>query len=126
MYIIKRAKEVAEILDALGRNVREGNANADEQKLYKKLKKTLGLLAENPRHPGLASHKIHGLSARYHCDIWESYVENHTPGAMRVFWRYGPGANVITLLQLERHPENALPYQQVALKMKREEADKRP
>ena len=125
MYIIKRAKEVAEILDALGQKVRAGNANADERKLYKKLKKTLGLLAENPKHRGLASHKVHGLSARYRRDIWESYVENHTPGAMRIFWYYGPGAQEITLLQLERHPENALPYQQVALKMKRNEADKR-
>ena len=119
MYIMKRAKEAGEFLDALARKVREGDANADERKLYKKLKKTLGLLAENPRHPGLASHKVQGLSARYRCDIWESYVENRTPGAMRVFWRYGPGANVITLLQLERHPENALPYQQAALKTKR-------
>ena len=121
MYIMKRTKEVAEILDALSRKVQEGNANADEKKLYKKLKKTLGLLSENPRHPGLASHKVHGLSTRYHRDIWESYVENHTPGARRVFWYYGPGANEITLLHLEQHPENALPYQQVARKTKRDE-----
>lgn len=113
MYIIKRAKEVAEILDALGQKVRAGDANAEEQKLYKKLKKTLGLLAENPRHPGLASHKVHGLSARYRREIWESYVENRTPGAMRIFWYYGSGDNEITLLHLERHPEKARDYRNI-------------
>ena len=117
MYTIRRSREVAEVLDALGRKVREGTANADERRLYGKLKRTLERLAANPKHRGLASHKIQGF--KY--DIWESYVENHTPGARRIFWYYGPGKDEITLLSLEKHPENALPYQQLALKTKRPE-----
>ena len=117
MYTIRRSREAAEFLDALGRKVREETANADEQRLYRKLKRTLERLSENPKHRGLASHKIQGFKH----DIWESYVENHTPGARRIFWRYGPGKDEITLLSLEKHPENALPYQQVALKTKRPE-----
>ena len=85
----------------------------------------MNLLAENPRHPGLASHKVQDLKDRYiekygrKVDIWESYVENHTSGAKRIYWHYGPGANEITLAALELHPEHRLPYQQIAQKMKR-------
>ena len=37
-------------------------------------------------------------------DIWDSYVENHIPGAWRVFWHYGPGADSITIVTIGPRP----------------------
>lgn len=33
----------------------------------------------------------------------QSYVENNTPGAWRIFWEYGPGARQITVLAVSKH-----------------------
>ena len=112
MYELKMTPEMAKLHNTLRQKILAGNANADEQKLWKQLGKTFRTLSENPRHPGLNSHKIQGLPANYG-DIWESYMENHTPGAKRIFWRYGPGANVITLYAVELHPENTRDYRKI-------------
>jgi len=39
--------------------------------------------------------------------VWDSYVENKTPGAWRIFWHYGPDEadqKVITILAITPHP----------------------
>lgn len=69
-----------------------------------KVRKALGHLQIDPSYPGLRSHKytsVHGLNGE---DIWDSYVENHTPSAWRIFWHYGPGADVITIVTIGPHP----------------------
>jgi hypothetical protein len=71
----------------------------------KKVRKALGLLEQNPRHPGLNSHKYQSVKAQDGSDLWESYVENHTPGAWRIFWLYGPGQDVITIVTIGPHPD---------------------
>ena len=38
--------------------------------------------------------------------VWQSYLENKTSGAMRMFWVYGPNQNDITIIGLELHPED--------------------
>lgn len=78
---------------------------ADEAKLYKKWGKALRLLAANPFYPGLSSHEIDSLTRKYGKKVFESYLENRTPGAARIFWSYGPGRAEITILALEPHPE---------------------
>lgn len=70
----------------------------------KKVRKTLGLIERDPRYPGLNSHKYQSVSGANGEDIWESYVENNTPGAWRIFWHYGPEASVITIVSIEAHP----------------------
>jgi hypothetical protein len=79
----------------------------DERLLLKKLRKTILFLAENPAHPGLSSHEIKPLSDRYGQKVWQSYLENRTPAAGRLFWTYGPRKGVITIIGLEPHPESA-------------------
>ena len=78
----------------------------DEEKLFKKLVKTLGYLAADPRHNSLASHEIAELSRKYGIKIFQSYLENNTPAAGRLFWAYGPRKGDITILALEPHPED--------------------
>jgi hypothetical protein len=79
--------------------------NARELRLYSKWGKALRLLSANPFYPGLNSHEINSLTQKYGKKIFESYLENRTPGAARMFWAYGPGRAEITILALEPHPE---------------------
>jgi hypothetical protein len=67
-----------------------------------KVKRTLGILEQNPRHPGLHSHEyqsLHGLNGE---KIWESYVENNTSAAFRVFWHYR--SDQIVVIAITAHP----------------------
>lgn len=84
----------------------QGKLGKDEDKFFKKLIKTLGYLAENPRHNSLASHEIDDLTRKYGRKIFQSYLENRTPAAGRIFWAYGPGRQDITVLAVEPHPED--------------------
>jgi hypothetical protein len=85
----------------------EANAlSKDEAMLYKKWGKAMGFLAADPRHQGLQSHEIEALSRRYGVKVWQSYLENNTPGAGRLYWVYGPGRLEVTVIGLEPHPED--------------------
>ena len=72
---------------------------------YKKVVKTLRLLESvGPRHPGLQSHLYHSIKGPNGGPLWESYVENNTPSAWRIFWEYGPGEDELTLITVGPHP----------------------
>ena len=85
---------------------RRGELVKEEQKFYRKLVKALGYLRENPRHNSLASHEIDALSRKCGFRVFESYLENKTPAAGRIFWSYGPDQGDITILGIEAHPED--------------------
>ncbi len=98
--------EMDELWQNLSRKHADGSANKKEEKLRKQMGKAMWLLSQDPRHPGLRSHEIPPLSARYGTKVWESYLENDTPGAGRIFWVYGPDQGQITVIGLEPHPDN--------------------
>ncbi|MCY1656347.1 hypothetical protein DQ226_07525 [Dietzia maris] len=59
-------------------------------KKKKKVDKALKLLQDaGPGYPGLNSHKLNGLTGPGGADLWDSYVENNTPSAWRIYWVYG-------------------------------------
>lgn len=91
---------------ALTSKADEGTLKGDDETLFRKLVKAARLLAENPRYPGLQSHEIAPLSQRYGYKVWQSYLENKTPAAGRLFWRYGPPEKTIVILGVEPHPES--------------------
>lgn len=70
----------------------------------KKVARTIEQLAVDPRHPGLRSHRYVGMDDVFGAPIWESYVENRTPSAWRIWWFFGPGAEEITVVDLGPHP----------------------
>jgi hypothetical protein len=71
----------------------------------KKVKKALRLLRDvGPSHRGLESHKYHSLTGPNGEDVWESYVENRTPSAWRIWWVYGPDADTLTITTIGPHP----------------------
>ncbi len=79
-------------------------ASAQYEKKLGKVRRTLGRIQQNPRHPGLNSHKYDSITGVNGEDVWESYVENRTSSAWRVFWHYGPGQGVITIVTIGPHP----------------------
>jgi hypothetical protein len=73
-------------------------------KKYDKVRKTLGRMETNLRHPSLNTHKYSDLIGTNGEEVFESYVENNTPGAYRVFWHYGVGQGIITIIAITPHP----------------------
>ncbi|MGH9427328.1 MAG: hypothetical protein ACRD2L_13620 [Terriglobia bacterium] len=78
--------------------------NQGRVKTLKAVRKALGLLQTNPRHPGLHSHKIKSIKAPHGEDLFEAYAESKTPAAYRIFWHYGPGGREITVVSIIPHP----------------------
>lgn len=81
----------------------------NEQAKLKKVRRALALLEQDPRYPGLNSHQYESFPVDKNVKVWDSYVENRTPSAWRIFWRYGPDEPdaelpVITILAIGPHP----------------------
>jgi len=84
-----------------------GESKSSRQEgLFKQVKKTLLLLAGDPRHPGLQTHPYHSLENPFDpkAKVFEAYAQQHTPGAYRIFWCYGREKNEITVLAITPHP----------------------
>lgn len=73
-------------------------------KRFKAVRKALGYLEMNPRHPGLNTHKFSALTGPNGEEIFEAYAENQTPAAYRIFWFYGPDKKMITIIAITPHP----------------------
>jgi hypothetical protein len=74
------------------------------EKRYKAVKKTIRLLASDPRHNSLQTHEFSSLQGPHGEIILEAYAEQNTPAAYRVFWYYGPSKDQITIIAITRHP----------------------
>jgi hypothetical protein len=98
--------EMEAFWDDLATRCRQGKSDRDEKQLFDKLVKALKYLSVNPRHTSLASHEIDELSRKYGFRVFQSYLENRTPAAGRIFWAYGPARNDITILAIEPHPDD--------------------
>ena len=66
--------------------------------------KTLAYMETNLRHPSLRTHEYYSLKGPKNEKIYESYVQQNTPGAYRIFWYYGPETNTISILAILPHP----------------------
>jgi len=98
--------EMAAFWNDLAIRKQQGKLDKAEERFFKKLVKALAYLAENPRHNSLASHEIDELTRKCGFKIFQSYLENNTPSAGRIFWAYGPDKLDITVLAIEPHPED--------------------
>lgn len=71
----------------------------------KKIAKTLRLLEQvGPSYPGLRSHQYVSVKGPDGLPLWESYVENNTPGAWRIWWTYGPEPDGLTIIAIGPYP----------------------
>ncbi|MDD4875888.1 MAG: hypothetical protein PHQ86_01970 [Dehalococcoidales bacterium] len=80
--------------------------------VLKQVRKILGYLETNLEANSLHIHPHKALSIRYNQKINESYVQQDTPGAYRVFWYYGKDEldkkrkpiPIITVVAITPHP----------------------
>lgn len=82
------------------------NLEKDKSKrnTFKAVAKTIGLMQVDLKHPSLNTHEYTQLSRERGYKVFESYAQNNTPGAYRVFWHYGPKKNEITIVAILPHP----------------------
>lgn len=106
MYTLRFTEDTSEALDQL-------RSKAHLRDKAKKVFKALALLEKDPRYPGLHSHQYEQFPGYVDAKIWDSYVENGTPSAWRIFWMYGPNetdpvtgadVHVITVVAITPHP----------------------
>ncbi len=57
----------------------------------------------NLKHPSLNTHKFSGMTCKFG-EVFETYAQNRTPGAYRVFWVYGLHSGEIYILDITPHP----------------------
>jgi hypothetical protein len=104
--------EIKTFWQTLRLKYKNNSISKNELKLFKLFYKATHLLSINPKHNSLNSHEINTLTIRfskktgYKCRVWQSYLQNNTPSAGRLYWCYGPGKNDISVIGLEPHPEN--------------------
>lgn len=107
-FIVRKGvPEILEFWKQLLKGHKRGTLDSVERELFKKWVKAVAHLRENPFHPGLESHEIDTLSERFGRKVFQSYLENRTPAAGRLFWAYGPKQGEITIIGFEPHPEDA-------------------
>ena len=85
-------------------NLKALSSDKGQFKNYKAVAKTLRLMSTNLRHPSLNTHEFHSKHGYNGEKIFESYAQNNTPGAHRIFWHYGPLKNEITVVAITSHP----------------------
>ncbi len=98
--------EMKQLWEDLSRKYENNLLKGNDTRKFKKLIKALRYLSNNPKHNSLATHEIKPLSRKFGMRVWQSYIENKTPSAGRMFWVYGPGKEEITLVGIEPHPED--------------------
>lgn len=89
--------------DLAKRQFEQLRKNSSKQGPYKAVGKALALMQQDLRHPGLKTHEYDKLSRDKGYKVFESYAQNNTPGAYRIFWRYGPGKDEIEIVSIVPH-----------------------
>lgn len=97
----KKAEQIKE-----NRALKKIRKSSKQEGLFKQVHGCITKLRTNPSHPGLDTKPFRSLDNPYNKNenVYESYAQNRTPGAYRVFWCYGPDRNWITLIAITPHP----------------------
>ncbi len=85
-------------------DLRELGKNPSQKEILKAVRKCLGLLETNLRHPSLNTHEFRSLKGPNGEKVFEAYAPQKTPGAYRVFSYYGSDRGMITIVAITRHP----------------------
>jgi hypothetical protein len=115
MFAVRWTPEARKQYDTLkaAAGAAEANRRAKRRKkksrqegLFLQVAKAIRLLCRNPRHPSLQTHEFTSLPHPFDPDgkVFEAYAQQHTPGAYRIFWCYGPARRQIPVLSILPHP----------------------
>ncbi len=74
--------------------------------LFKQVNACVQKLINDPRHPGLKTHKYDSIEHPYERGqpVFEAYVQNQAPSAYRLFWCCGRATAEITIIAITTHP----------------------
>ena len=75
-----------------------------KKRILKDVLKALKYMKVNLRHPSLNTHQYHSLSGVNGEKIFEAYAQQATSEAYRIFWHYGPGKSVVSIVAIIPHP----------------------
>ena len=85
-------------------DLRELENDPSRGNLLRAVRKTLGFLETNLRHPSLNTHEFRSLRGPGGEKVFEAYAQQRTPSAYRILWHYGPEKGQITIVSITRHP----------------------
>ncbi len=85
-------------------DLHEIEKDPSKRTVLRAVKKTLGLMETNLRHPSLNTHEFTSLKEPNGEKVFEAYAQQKTPAAYRIFWYYGPGRKQITVVAITPHP----------------------
>ena len=85
-------------------DLREIENNTSKKDILKAVRKCLGFLETNLRHPSLNTHEFRSLKGSNGGKVFEVYAQQKTSSAYRVFWYYGPERGMITIVAIVPHP----------------------
>lgn len=85
-------------------NLADLEKNPSQKAVQKAVRKTLGIMETNLRHPGLKTHKYASLKGPNGEEVFEAYAQNQTSIAYRIFWYYGPAKGEISIVAIVPHP----------------------
>ena len=75
-----------------------------KQRILKDVIKALRHMKTNLRHPSLNTHEYYSLKGPRGEKVFETYAQQKTAGAYRIFWYYGPGKGAISIVAILPHP----------------------
>lgn len=79
-------------------------SDPSKNRILKDVIKALRFLEINLRHPSLNTHEYRNLYGPNGEKVFEAYAQQRTSGAYRIFWYYGPGKNIISIIAILPHP----------------------
>ena len=85
-------------------DLRELEGDPAKRDALKAVRKCLGFLETNLRHPSLNTHPFRSLTGPHGEKVFEAYAQQKTPGAFRIFWYYGPEKDQLTIAAITPHP----------------------
>ncbi|MEW6187105.1 MAG: hypothetical protein AB1585_15335 [Thermodesulfobacteriota bacterium] len=85
-------------------DLKELENNPEKGKVLKAVRKTLGLMEMNLKHPSLQTHAFTSLKGPAGEKVFEAYAQQKTPSAYRIFWYYGPDRDQLTIAAITPYP----------------------
>ncbi|MGZ3749347.1 MAG: hypothetical protein ACXVCD_18575 [Pseudobdellovibrionaceae bacterium] len=85
-------------------DLREIESDQSKKAILKAIRKTLGFMETNLRHPSLNTHEFTSLKGPNGEKVFEAYAQQKTPAAYRIFWYYGPDRKQIKVIAITPHP----------------------
>jgi len=85
-------------------DLREIENNPGKKNILKVVRKTLGFMETNLRHPSLNTHEFTSLKGPNGEEVFEVYAQQKTPAGYRIFWYYGSDKKQTTIVAITPHP----------------------